>query len=67
MRIGILPVFVGTVVIGGFAAYVFLRAMIRSPDVPVPIQFGVAAIVVGALVLVIKALWNRLRRRSQPR
>lgn len=66
MRIGILPLFVGTVVIGGYAAYVLIRALIRSSDIPLPIQFGVPAIAAGAFVILIRALWNRLRSRPQP-
>jgi hypothetical protein len=50
--------------IGGFAAYVIVRAVVRSPDTSVIIRFGVPTLVVAALILLIKMLWNRLRRQA---
>ena len=67
MRVGILPVFVAAVMIGGFAAYVIIRAVVLSSDAPVVFRFGVPTLTVGALILLIKMLWNRLRRQAGSR
>ena len=67
MRVGIRPVFVIAVMIGGFVAYVIVRAVVLSSDAPVVVRFGVPVLAVGALILLIKALWNRLRRQAGSR
>jgi hypothetical protein len=50
--------------VGGFAAYLIVRAVVRSPDASVIIRFGVPTLVVGALIFLIKVFWDRLRRQA---
>ena len=61
MKLGLTLLLIGAVVIGGYAAYALIRFVVLSGDVPIAIRFGLPTVVIGALVLLVKALWDRLR------
>ena len=64
MKLGLTLLLVGVVVIGGYAAYALVRYVVLSGDVPIPIRFGLPTVLIGAFVLLVKALWDRLRARQ---
>ena len=63
MKLGLTLLLVGVVMVGGFAAYVLVRLIVLTDDVPIIMRIGLPTVVVGALVLLVKAIWDRLRQR----
>ena len=63
MRLGLTLLLVGTVMIGGYGAYALVRFIVLSDEVPIVMRFGFPTVVIGALILLVKALWDRLRAR----
>ncbi len=57
---------VGTVIIGGYGAYMLLRFIVLADEVPFLIRIGVPTTVIGALVVFVKSLWDMLRARHNP-
>ena len=55
----------GGLVLVGYAVFYFSRAFFGSPDVPLPVQVAVPAVVGGILILIVTALAERLRRRKK--
>ncbi len=65
MNLGLTLLLVGAVMIGGYAAYALIRFIVLVDEVPIIIRIGLPTFVVGALVLLVKAIWDRLRERSR--
>lgn len=63
MKLGLTLLLVGVVMIGGFAAYTLVRFIVLTDEVPIIMRIGLPTVVVGALVLLVKAIWDRLRQR----
>ena len=66
MKLGLALLLVGVVMVGGFGAYMAIRMVVVSDDVNMFIRIGAPTMVVGALVLLVKAIWDRLREKSRP-
>ncbi len=65
MNLGLTLLLVGAVMIGGYAAYALIRFIVLVDEVPIIIRIGMPTFVVGALVLLVKAIWDRLRERNR--
>ena len=65
MNLGLTILLVGAVMIGGYAAYALIRFIVLVDEVPIIIRIGMPTFVVGALVLLVKAIWDRLRERNR--
>lgn len=65
MNLGLTLLLVGAVMIGGYAAYALIRFIVLVDEVPIIIRIGLPTFVVGALVLLVKAIWDRLRERNR--
>ena len=66
MKLGLTLLLVGVVMIGGYGAYALLRFVILTDEAPIIMRIGLPTVVVGALVLLIKAIWDRIRERRNP-
>lgn len=64
MKLGLALLLVGIVMIGGYGAYALVRFVVLVEEVPFIIRMGLPTIVIGALVLLVKAIWDRLRERK---
>ncbi len=64
MKLGLTLLLVGIVMVGGYAAYALLRFIVLVDEVPIIMRIGLPTIVIGALVLLVKAIWDRLRERK---
>lgn len=65
MNLGLTLLLVGAVMIGGYAAYALIRFIVLVDEVPIIIRIGMPTFVVGALVLLVKAIWDRLCERNR--
>ncbi len=63
MKLGLALLLVGIVMVGGYAAYALVRFVVLVDEVPFIIRMGLPTIAIGALVLLVKAIWDRLRER----
>ena len=63
MKLGLTLLLLGVVMIGGYAAYTLIRFIVLVDETPIIIRIGMPTVVIGALVLLIKAIWDRLRER----
>ncbi len=66
MRVGLALLLVGFVMVGGYGLYTLLRVLISADDIHFLIRFGLPVIVIGVFVILVKALWDRLRERKGP-
>ena len=64
MRLGLTLLLVGIVMVGGYAAYALVRFIVLVDEVPIIMRIGLPTMVIGALVLLVKAIWDRLRERK---
>ena len=64
MKLGLTLLLVGIVMVGGYGAYALVRFIVLTDEVPIIIRIGLPTIVIGALVLLVKAIWDRLRERK---
>ncbi len=64
MKLGLTLLLVGIVMVGGYAAYALIRFIVLVDEVPIIMRIGLPTIAVGALVLLVKAIWDRLRERQ---
>jgi uncharacterized membrane protein (DUF485 family) len=53
----------GLVVLLGYGAYYFTTSFFGSTGVPLGVQFAVAALLVGTLVIIVAAIIDRRRQR----
>jgi len=65
MKLGLALLLVGIVMIGGYGAYALVRFIVLTDEVPIIMRIGLPTIVIGALVLLVKAIWDRLRERGR--
>ena len=65
MKLGLTLLLVGVVMVGGYAAFFIVRSIVVTDDVNILIRIGVPTIVIGAFVLLVKAIWDRLRERRR--
>lgn len=64
MKLGLTLLLVGLVMVGGYGAYTLVRFIVLTDEVPIIMRIGLPTIVIGALVLLVKAIWDRLRERK---
>ncbi len=64
MKLGLTLLLVGIVMVGGYGAYTMVRFIVLTDEVPIIMRIGLPTIVIGALVLLVKAIWDRLRERK---
>ena len=64
MRLGLTLLLVGIVMVSGYAAYALVRFIVLVDEVPIIMRIGLPTMVIGALVLLVKAIWDRLRERK---
>ena len=64
MKLGLTLLLVGIVMVGGYGAYALVRFIVLTDEVPIIMRIGLPTIVIGALVLLVKAIWDRLRERK---
>ncbi|MYD36176.1 MAG: hypothetical protein F4X20_04000 [Dehalococcoidia bacterium] len=64
MKLGLTLLLVGIVMVGGYGAYTMVRFIVLTDEVPIIMRIGLPTIVIGALVLLVKAIWDRLRERN---
>ncbi len=64
MKLGLTLLLVGLVMVGGYGAYALVRFIVLTDEVPIIMRIGLPTIVIGALVLLVKAIWDRLRERK---
>ena len=64
MKLGLTLLLVGIVMVGGYAAYTLVRFIVFTDEMPIIMRIGLPTIVIGALVLLVKAIWDRLRERK---
>ena len=63
MKLGLTLLLVGVVMVGGYGAFTLVRFIVLTDEVPIIMRIGLPTIVIGALVLLVKAIWDRLRER----
>lgn len=63
MKLGLTLLLVGIVMVGGYGAYALVRFIVLVDEVPIIMRIGLPTMTVGALVLLVKAIWDRLREK----
>ena len=66
MRIGVLLIFTGVAVFFAYAAFMTARLLVFGGATPALIRIGVVLLIVGVVVSLGGAIWDRIHSRPGP-